>query len=651
MASKHSEQKKKPKLEGLKRYSAALLASVALIGLMPTEALACKWHDVKCKAREAKKKIEREANKAKEEAQKAAERAEQEAKAAAARAAEEAQRQAQQAYQTALDAAFRDLRDAGLGALADVNKFKDPDFWLRETTRVLVNNVATDAVMDAQVEVTRYITSQLGNFSESAPFGDGHVGRQLQTEVEKTYRKAIHNVAPLGEKVIDYLNPRKNPITPDPSDYEIAKDTYRFDIPSFMRFSYGTALQIKPVDIAVDVDKRIPILLKGSVQSTFPLLWGDRDGASSIFVNAIQDKKFKFQVGIALGVGSKKAEGDDSDPRFNLQEGLNFDVTCSTAVLNKCQLTKISSKLQAAAQRKPGTALTGKIKRAMSSVAAVQGPMVALGVITESQGRALVNVVEEISSTAGYAASFVDFAADYAFMPDDVATKALKRQSDMGAIGYFFAAVSAFDLNTKKETKKGDAYKNPYKETLSISDVESADISRVYEWHNADYAKGVFKPGFSFIGNNPLPDFQGLELSLKIGTEMKAKAGFPDILGPDGKKDKDAKVNESEIGISANLSTSSSLGVMFPIKANAMDLGKSLWSAMNGDTALNEASMKRMVEQVASDGLSFGDRIGLGASKNWKDSPELQGMNAKVENLSDKLNAGSYFVIMSRNPY
>jgi len=111
MASKYSKQTKKAKLDGLKRYSAALLTSVALLGMMPAEALACRWHDAKCHARKAKKKIEQAANRAREaaehqarEAQQAAERQAREARELAERQAREAQAAAERAALEAMNA-------------------------------------------------------------------------------------------------------------------------------------------------------------------------------------------------------------------------------------------------------------------------------------------------------------------------------------------------------------------------------------------------------------------------------------------------------------------------------------------------------------------------------------------------------------------
>jgi hypothetical protein len=50
---------------------------------------------------------------------------------------------------------------------------------------------------------------------------------------------------------------------------------------------------------------------------------------------------------------------------------------------------------------------------------------------------------------------------------------------------------------------------------------------------------------------------------------MKAKAGIPDTKNEAGKVVK----NESEIGISGNINTSSSFSAMFPLKLAAMNLG------------------------------------------------------------------------------
>ena len=628
------------------------------------EAAAREAQRVKDIADEARAHTEAAARFAEDEARRQADAA----KAAGEAATREAQRLkdiaeaeiirlAQQVMQNTLDTAFGQLRGLGLNVLADAKNFTNPDLWLREITLAVMKDLGGQEIVDVGTESVSYIQNQLGTFSESAPFGNGPVGRQLQNEVEKTYKKALQNATQAGEKAIDYLNPHKNPLVVESSDFNIAKDMYGFDMPSFMRFGYGTSFQVKPLDVAIDGEKRFPGVLKGTLQTTFPLLWGDNNGASTVFVNAVNDKKFKFQVGISAGVGSKKLSRSD-DLKGSAQSLINFDVTCSTVVIGKCQLTKISYKDKLEVQRKSNEEFTGDVKKAVGSMLMATGHLQrsseqfarnlknamasmlmatdylqTFAVLSKGDRERLDAVLRHVSSTIDQPLAMIDMVENFMSVPQDVAEEALSRQADVGAIAYIFAALSAIDLPSKKW--QDDNWKKSttnYKSAFTISDIEALDLSKLYEWHNADSVNNVFKPGFTFIGGtNPLPDVIGYEITKKIGTEAKFKLGNPDGVT--------VKANESEIGISANVNTAASIAMVLPLKTYVMNNLSALYDPIRTSPMTSELS-----NLIASDKTSFSDRIGLGASKQWSNPAELAELEGALQ-MTDKLNHATHIAI------
>lgn len=703
----------------IKKYSIGIITAASLLSVLPTEALAgCGRWDIACKIRE---RVRDAARRAADEARRQAENVRAQTEAAARRAEEESRRQAaatqalaetaareaervkaiaeaeakklaQQVMDEAIGAAFSELRSVGLDVLANAKTFTDPDLWLREITKAVMIDMAGQQVREGGEETVSYIKDQLGKFSESAPFGDGPVGRQIQAEVEKNSKKALQNVVQEGEKSIDYLNPFKNPILPNSTDFNIAKDMYAFDVPPYSKFSYGTSLQIKPIDGSVDFGKSLPGVAKGSLQSTFPLLWGDNSGASTIFVNAVSDNKFKFQVGAAFGVGTRKADEKiySDDRKASGQGGANFDVTCSTVVLNMCQLTKISFKLKIEGQRKSNEQLTGGIKKAMASMLIATGYLETVSMLRSSDRARLDSVLRFISSTIEQPMAMIDIAEKTVLVSEDIANKALSRQADVGAVTYLFAAISATNLPSKKwQDKNWKKTTSLGKTAFSLSDIESAEVSLIFDWYNADSLNNQFKPGFSFIGgsNNPLPDMMGIGIGKKIGTEAKYKLGSA------------TAGNETEVGMSATIHTDASFSVMMPLKTAVMDqldydYFKS--AALNGfnsvkslatdnfnsiksldmsnlnsvyATSINEFnsrsnsayasarnsfySVKGQVIDVTKGDFSdiidntktsFGDRIGLGSSKNWDTDAELIQLESELE-LSDRLNVATSIAI------
>jgi len=595
------------------RYGVGVVASTLFVIATPQQALACSWWDVPCHAREKADQARREAQRLIDEAAAAAEQAKRLAEA-------EANRLARLAMDEALNSAFSQLRNAGLGVLASTSALTDPDMWLREVTKAMLQDMSGQTLVDG----ADFVRGQLGNFSATAPFGDGPAGRQLELEVKKAYQTALQQSKNAATQSIDYLNPLKNQIVASPEDLAIAKSMYFFDIPSSMRFNYGTSFQTK-VDVLVDpVDKRIPANLKGGVQMSFPLLWGDNKGASTIFVNAVNDKKFKFQVGLSWGLQSKKWDYYTTDPKGSFMGLMNFDVTCSTVNIGMCQLTKISSKLKLEGQIKTTSGQTGKYTKPMTDILKAAKYLPQFGIITTSQTENLVAVINNLQSSLQQPEKIVNAFTNMQFVSNSTEKNISKRHGDMGGLAMILGAMNAIPLPSSDYWKKNATWNTSGKKVgFSIDDFESIDLSQIAEFYNADAVNNIFTPGFKVIGgSNPLPDVAGYELTLKVGTEAKLKLSSPDPMN----------ASQSEVSFSGNVNTGATLGAVFPLKTlfmNNLDVLKNQWNntGVSGD-------MKNIMN---SDARSFPDRIDLSASKLWSSQPELQPLITQVPGATDRL--------------
>ena len=665
----------------VKQYSVGIIAAACLISLLPTEALArCRSHDLICKTKEqlnrARDAARRAADNARHEFEAAARRtadetkrladaakateeaaaretqrlkdiADAEAEATARRVEEETRRQAdaakemgeaaaretqrlkdlaeaeikkllEQAMQEALNVAFGQLRAVGLDVLANTNKFTDPELWLREITLLVMKDLAGDKVAQQGNESVSYIRDQLGNFSETTPFGSGPVGRQLQAEVEKTYKKALLNITPVGEKALDYLNPLKNQILPKDEDFNIAKAMYAYDIPDFMRLSYATDFAVTPLEATADFDKRSPYVLKGNVQTSFPLLWGNDTGATTIFVNAVNNQKFNFVVSAGAAWQSKSLKGDEIiDRKHAFADAFKFDVSCSTQNIGMCQLKKITYESKIEFKRKSATSVVKDLEKAMSSTIIALDMMDKLSLIDNNAKQSLVSVLRKLESTIKQPVEFVDRFEDIVYIPADADANALNRQTDIKAIAYIFSAIRALpDLTRKFEGKTS-------KQAISLTQLQSGDLGLVREWHNADAVNNTFRPGFKFIGgNNPLPDTIGLKIGKKIATEAAVKVS--------------SLVSDSSVGASMNVSTSSVIGAFLPLKTAVMDNYDMIKQRITNSGMTNE------LQNVMSNAKgSFEDRIGLASSKQWDKPAELTELESTLQ-MRDNLNLATH---------
>ena len=587
-----------------------------------------------------------------------------------------------------LEVAFGQLKDVGLGVLADTRKFGDPDLWLREITQVVMSDMAGEKVADTGAETASYIQNQIGQFSEASPFGNGPVGRQLQAEVEKTYKKALQYTTVAGEKTVDYLNPVHNPIYATPEDFKTAKAMFSFDLPNFTRFTYGIDLQIKPLDVTVD-NPKLPFLLKGNISTTFPLISGDKSGATTIFTNAVDDQKFNFSIAAMAGIKSREVAGTTDDRSISYKDSLKFDVSCSIANIGICQLTKIANERKIELSRKANAQLTEKIRRAMGGVIKVVGYMKRLEIMDDGKVDQLTTVLRHIESTIERPLGLVDKFDQIVFVADSTADKALHRHSDIGAITYLTAALTEIP-DLKYEGKGTD-----FKRTLSLTDNETADVSYVFEWHNADVKNGIFKPGFAYIGNNPMVDIIGLKIGKGISTEASFKLSGLDPTDSEGKPvkgedGKDLKASKNSVSASISVATAAGFGVYLPVKIDVMksygsfdrnfrnscmsdsleqkSSSSSGWSTPNNQlhkkdrSAKKPSSVSQITTSISSEGSgnqcmsdaarkitanlkgSFGDRVGLGASKQWANPPEMQELEGALQ-LTDKLNLATYIAV------
>jgi len=652
----------------VRQFSVGIIAAASLTALLPTDALAgCRGWDVACKVREAANRARDAARRAVDEARRKADEAQAQTEAAARRADDEKKRLAdetkaaadqlaregkrleeeakalankllEQAMKEGLDLAFGQLKAVGLDVLADTKQFANPDLWLREITQVVMSDMAGEKVADQGAKAVSYIKNQLGNFSEAAPFGDGPVGKQLQAEVEKTYKKALQNTSAAGEKGLDYLNPLNNPILPSSDDFNVAKAMYSFDLPNFTRFSYSTDLQVKPIDVTVDA-KDLPFLLKGNISTTFPLIWGNNDGATSIFVNAVDDKKFNFTIAAMAGIKSREVENTTDDRSVSYKDAIKFDVSCSIVNIGMCQLIKITNEHKVELQRKADGKLTEKIRQAVGSVITVVGYMQRLSLIQSNSADALVSVLRQINSSIDQPLAVVDKLDQIVFVADDTVDRALKRHSDLGAITYLYAIITAIpDLKSESKGKN-------LKRTFSLTDLEGADVAEIWEWYNADAANHIFKPGFAYIGNNPLADVIGFKIGKSIATEATFKLSNLDPVGPDGKTPvkgedgKDLKADKNSVSASVSVATASNFGVFLPLKSVVMKNFSMI------DQKFRNSGVTDQVLKVASNSKgSFGDRVGLGASKQWANPTEMQELEGALQ-LKDSLNLATYVAI------
>lgn len=634
----------------VKQYSVGIIAAACLISLLPTEALAgCRRHDFICKAKEQANRARDAARRAEDEARRRVDDARQQAEAAAQRAEDEAKRQAdaakatgeaaareaqrlkdiaeaeankglQQAMQESLDVAFGQLRAVGLDVLANTSQFTNPDLWLREVSLLVMKDLAGDMVAQQANETESLFRDQLGNFSESTPFGSGPVGRQLQAEVENVYNKALLNAAPVGEKALDYLNPLNNHMLPKAEDFNIAKAMYAFDIPDFMRFSYATDFAVTPLEGTLDFDKRSPFVFKANVQTSFPLIWGNDTGATTIFVNAVNNSKFNFVVSAGAAFQTRAAKGDASERKFAFADGAKFDVSCSTSNIGMCQLTKITYESKTELKRKSGTSFQRDIKKAMSSTIIATDMMNKLSLIDNNTKQSLVSVLRKLESTVEQPIEFAGKVEEIVYMPEGSGANAFNRHDDIKATAYIFAAIRALpDVSTKFEGKSS-------KQAISLTQLESADIGLVREWHNADAVNNIFRPGFKFIGgNNPLPDTIGLKIGKKIATEAAVK--FSSL------------VNESSVGASMNISTSAAIGAFLPLKTAVMDN-----YSMIKQRIINSGMTNELQNVISNAKGSFEDRIGLAASKQWDKPAELTELEVGLQ-MSDNLNLATHISI------
>ncbi len=152
---------------------------------------------------------------------------------------------------------------------------------------------------------------------------------------------------------------------------------------------------------------------------------------------------------------------------------------------------------------------------------------------------------------------------------------------------------------------------------------------------------GVFKRGFRFIGNNPMADVAGIEFTLKTGTEAKFKIGSPE-LDAAGKK---ISADEAEIGASVNVNTFGTYGMVLPMKILVMGSFKSLEKEVI--SANIDGYISDQIKAINSDGKSFADRAGLGASKLWGNNmAELDALGNRLEDRRDNLTLAAFTVIM-----
>lgn len=607
--------------------------------MLPSVALAkkCKSSDIVCKSQKEAKKQEEAA---KQEAA-AAERLAKDEAAEAERAAEQAERDAEQAtleaeqlaaaslqlLQSQLTASlyelYGELREVGLDQLANVNAITDPDMWLREVVNIIMKDLAGESIMDSTLETANYLADQIGTPSDEHPFGNGPVGKQIHSEVKKAYEKALTNTASEGEKAIDYLNPAKHKLFPTAEDENVARDMIGFPIlPLFMDFKYATTLQVKPIEITADVDKRIPVVLKGNVSANFPIVWGDLKEVSSAYANLTENNRFKFQIAVAFGVSSKKAYEAEDGRKAGAEGSLAFDVECSTVDIGKCQLSKISTRKKIELKRKSdNTSFYNKVSKTLHNAGLILPLLHQLNMINSNQKLELTNVLDHLIDNVAAPFKFVDQLDGAIFVPEGTGTKALDRQADMQSMAFLFAIMHAID--PQKYEKQTSVLGKDAKRTISIDDVESVDITDSMEWINADVVEGKFKSGWKFNDTYVIPDKSGYTITKKIGTEAKIEFGNVDKKDAGGKVTE--KANESKIGMGGSLMSSATVGISFPTRTKIMKFIKD-----NRPSNIDDSVRRNKYEQLESE-ANFADDIGLGASRFWSTVPD-----ERMERLMDR---------------